>query len=99
MLLARDVLTRTPGAPIVFDVKSTQRLPEVIAAAGGRPVMGPSGDARVKEQMDAHGAPIAGEMSGHTFFRERWYGFDDATFTACRLLEVLSRHDDPSAVL
>jgi phosphomannomutase len=99
MLFAQDALARAPGAPIVFDVKSTQRLPEAIAAAGGRPVMGPSGYVLVKERMNELGAPVAGEMSGHVFFRERWYGFDDGTYGACRLLEILSRHADASAVL
>jgi phosphomannomutase len=99
MLLAQDALARVPGAPIVFDVKSTQRLPEFIAAAGGQPVMGPSGYVLVKERMKALGAPVAGEMSGHIFFAERWLGFDDGTYGACRLLEILSRHADPSAVL
>jgi phosphomannomutase len=99
MLLARDTLARVRGAPIVFDVKSTQRLPEVIAAAGGQPVMGPSGYVLVKQRMNELQAPIAGEMSGHIFFRERWYGFDDGTYGACRLLEILSQHADASAVL
>lgn len=99
MLLAQDALARVPGAPIVFDVKSTQRLPEFIAAAGGRPVMGPSGYVLVKQRMNELRAPIAGEMSGHIFFAERWYGFDDGTYGACRLLEILSRHADASAVL
>jgi phosphomannomutase len=99
MLLARDTLQRVPGAKIVFDVKSSQRLPEAIAAAGGHPVMGPSGYVRVKQQMQEAGAPLAGEMSGHIFFAERWLGFDDGTYSACRLLEILSRHDDAGAVL
>jgi phosphomannomutase len=99
MLLAQDALARVPGAPIVFDVKSTQRLPEFIAAAGGKPVMGPSGYVLVKERMNELRAPVAGEMSGHIFFAERWYGFDDGTYGACRLLEILSRHADASAVL
>jgi phosphomannomutase len=92
-------LSRAPGANIVFDVKSSQRLPEAIAAAGGRPVMGPSGYARVKQRMQEMGAPLAGEMSGHIFFAERWFGFDDGTYSACRLLEILSRHADASALL
>lgn len=99
MLLAQDTLARVPGAPVVFDVKSTQRLPEYIAAAGGRPVMGPSGYVLVKQRMNELRAPIAGEMSGHIFFAERWYGFDDGTYGACRLLEILSRHAAASAVL
>jgi len=99
ILFARDVLSRHPGAPIVFDVKSTQRLPEAIAAAGGRPVMDRSGYVLLKDRMRALAAPLAGEMSGHLFFDERWYGFDDGTYAACRLLEILSRQPDASAVL
>ena len=99
MLLARDTLQRVPGANIVFDVKSSQRLPEAISAAGGQPVMGPSGYVRVKERMQQANAPLAGEMSGHIFFGERWFGFDDGTYSACRLLEILSRHEAASAVL
>jgi phosphomannomutase len=98
-LLARDVLARKPGSPVVFDVKSSQCLPQAIAEAGGKPVMGSSGYVRVKQRMQEAGAPVAGEMSGHIFFADRWFGFDDATYTACRLLEILSRHDDASAVL
>jgi phosphomannomutase len=99
MLFAQDALTRSPGANIVFDVKSSQRLPEAIAAAGGNPVMGPSGYVLVKQKMRELDAPVAGEMSGHVFFAERWFGFDDGTYSACRLLEILSRHADASAVL
>jgi phosphomannomutase len=99
MLLARDALSRVPGANIVFDVKSSQRLPEAVAAAGGRPVMGPSGYVLVKQRMQEMHAPVAGEMSGHIFFAERWFGFDDGTYSACRLLEILSHAADPSAVL
>ncbi|AEG91766.1 phosphomannomutase/phosphoglucomutase [Ramlibacter tataouinensis] len=99
VLFARDVLSRHPGAPIVFDVKSTQRLPEAIAAAGGRPVMDRSGYVLLKDRMQALGAPLAGEMSGHLFFNDRWWGFDDGTYAGCRLLEILSRHPDAGAVL
>jgi phosphomannomutase len=99
MLFARDVLTRVPGAPILFDVKSTQRLGPVISEAGGVPVMTKSGYALLKARMQEMDAPLAGEMSGHVFFNERWYGFDDGTYGGCRLLEILSRHDDPGAVL
>jgi phosphomannomutase len=99
MLFAQDALTRVPGANIVFDVKSSQRLPEAIAASGGRPVMGPSGYVLVKQRMQEMDAPVSGEMSGHIFFAERWFGFDDGTYSACRLLEILSRHEDASAVL
>jgi phosphomannomutase len=93
------VLASRPGAPVVFDVKSTQQLAAVIAAAGGRPVMYKSGYSLLKGRMQELGAPLAGEFSGHVFFNDRWYDFDDGTYCACRLLEILSRHDDPSAVL
>jgi phosphomannomutase len=99
MLFAQDVLSRVPGATVLFDVKSTQRLAPVITAAGGTPVMYKSGYALLKARMKALNAPLAGEMSGHIFFNERWYGFDDGTYAACRLLEIVSRHADPSAVL
>jgi phosphomannomutase len=99
ILFARDVLARHPGAPIVFDVKSTQRLGAAIAAAGGRPVMDRSGYVLLHERMLALGAPLAGEMSGHLFFNDRWDGFDDGTYAGCRLLEILSRHADAAAVL
>jgi phosphomannomutase len=99
MLFARDVLERHPGAPILFDVKCSQRLGPLIRAAGGSPVMWKTGHSLVKAKMKELAAPLAGEMSGHIFFGERWYGFDDATYTAARLLEILSRSADPSAVL
>jgi len=99
VLFARDVLARHPGAPIVFDVKSTQRLPEAIVAAGGQPVMDQSGYVLIKARMQALGAPFAGEMSGHLFFQERWFGFDDGTYAACRLLEIAARHPDAGALL
>ena len=99
MLFARDILARHPGAPIIFDVKCSQRLGEAIRAAGGKPIMWKTGHSLIKARLKEIGAPIAGEMSGHIFFGERWYGFDDATYTAARLLEILSCHPDPSAVL
>lgn len=99
ILLAQDVLARHPGAPIVFDVKSTQRLAEAIAAAGGKPVMERSGYVLLKDRMRALDAPLAGEMSGHLFLNDRWPGFDDGTYAGCRLLEILSRHPDAGAVL
>ena len=99
MLLAQDVLTRVPGAPIVFDVKCTQRLAPAIAAAGGRPVMYRSGYPLLKARMHEMQAPLAGEMSGHIVFNERWLGFDDGTYAGCRLLEIVSRSEDPGAVL
>ncbi|MGV3493451.1 MAG: phosphomannomutase/phosphoglucomutase [Ramlibacter sp.] len=99
ILFAQDVLARHPGAPVVFDVKCTQRLPEAIAAAGGRPVMVASGYPQMKARALELDAPLSGEMSGHVIFRDRWYGFDDGTYAAARLLEILSRHADAGAVL
>ena len=99
MLFARDVLSRVPGAPILFDVKCTQRLAPAIAAAGGQPMMYKTGHSLIKAKMREVNAPLGGEMSGHIFFKERWYGFDDGTYAGCRLLEIVSRHPDPSAVL
>ncbi len=99
MLFARDILSRHPGAPIIFDVKCSQRLPVAIREAGGVPLLWKTGHSLIKAKLRETGAPFAGEMSGHLFFGERWYGFDDAMYTAARLLEILSRHVDPSAVL
>ena len=99
MLFARDVLSRVPGGEIVFDVKCTQRLAPEIAAAGGVPVMFKTGHSLIKARMRETHAPLGGEMSGHIFFKERWYGFDDGTYAGCRLLEILSRHPDANAVL
>ena len=99
MLLARDVLSRNRGATVIFDVKCSQRLAPAIRQAGGVPMMYKTGHSLIKAKMKEIGAPIAGEMSGHIFFGERWYGFDDATYTAARVLEILSRSADPSAVL
>ncbi|MBS0446001.1 MAG: phosphomannomutase/phosphoglucomutase [Proteobacteria bacterium] len=99
MLFAADILSRHPGAPVIYDVKCTQRLAPAIRAAGGTPLMWKTGHSLVKAKLRETGAPIAGEMSGHIFFVERWYGFDDATYTAARLLEILSRSQDPSRVL
>jgi phosphomannomutase len=99
MLFARDVLSRNPGGTIIFDVKCSQRLPVAIREAGGVPLLWKTGHSLIKAKLKETGAPFAGEMSGHLFFGERWYGFDDAMYTAARLLEILSRHADPSAVL
>lgn len=99
MLFARDILSRQPGAQIIYDVKCSQRLPVAIREAGGVPLMWKTGHSLIKAKLKETGAPFAGEMSGHVFFGERWYGFDDAMYTAGRLLEILSRSADPSAVL
>ena len=99
MLYAQDVLSRNPGATIIYDVKCTRNLAEVIAQHGGLPMMWKTGHSFIKAKMQETGAALAGEMSGHIFFKERWYGFDDGLYTATRLLEILS-HDAraPSAV-
>jgi len=99
MLFARDILKRHKGAPIIFDVKCSQRLPVVIRKAGGKPVLYKTGHSLIKAKLKELNAPFAGEMSGHLFFGERWYGFDDAMYTAARLLEILSREKNPSAFL
>ena len=99
MLFARDILSRVPGGKIIYDVKCSQQLALAIRAAGGEPLMYKTGHSLVKAKLKETGAPFAGEMSGHIFFAERWYGFDDATYTAGRLLEILSKEADPSAVL
>ncbi len=99
MLFAQDVLSRVPGGSIVYDVKCSQQLAPAIRAAGGVPVMFKTGHSLIKAQMKAIDSPLGGEMSGHVFFKERWYGFDDGTYAGCRLLEILSRSPDGTAVL
>lgn len=94
ILFARDILGRNPGAEIVFDVKCSRTLPAEIAAAGGKPTMWKTGHSLIKAQLKKSGAAIAGEMSGHIFFSERWYGFDDGVYSAARLLEILSATDE-----
>jgi phosphomannomutase/phosphoglucomutase len=99
MLLAKDVLSRNPGAQIIYDVKSTRLLAPWIERHGGRPLIWKTGHSLIKAKLKETGALLAGEMSGHTFFKERWYGFDDALYGGARLLEVLSRERNASAVL
>ena len=99
MLFARDVLSRVPGGTIVFDVKCSQRLTPEITAAGGVPLMYKTGHSLIKAKMKEVNSPLGGEMSGHIFFKERWYGFDDGTYAGARLLEIVSRSADASAVL
>ena len=97
MLFARDVVSRNPGADVLYDVKCSRRLAGVISEAGGRPIMWKSGHSLMKAKMQETGALLAGELSGHIFFAERWYGFDDGLYTAARLLEILGiedRHSD-----
>lgn len=89
MLFARDVLSRNPGAKIIYDVKCSRLLADDIRAHGGEPIMSRSGHSLIKTKMQETGALLAGEMSGHIFFKERWYGFDDALYCAARLLEII----------
>jgi phosphomannomutase/phosphoglucomutase len=90
MLFARDVLTRSPGATIIYDVKCTGKLQSMILQAGGSPIMWKTGHSLIKSKMRETDAELAGEMSGHFFFRERWYGFDDGIYAAARLTEILA---------
>jgi len=99
MLFAKDVLSRCPGREIVYDVKCTRNLAPWIRKHGGVPGMWKTGHSLIKSRMKERDAPLAGEMSGHMFFGERWYGFDDAQYAGARLLEILSRDKNPSAVL
>ena len=99
MLFAADVLKRQPGASIIFDVKSTRNLAPWIKQHGGTPVLWKTGHSFIKKKLQESGAALAGEMSGHFFFKERWYGFDDGLYAGARLLEILSRERDPGAVL
>ena len=99
MLFAADVLTRHPGAQILYDVKCTRHLAPWISKHGGVPLMYKTGHSLVKAKLRETGAPLGGEMSGHIFFKDRWYGFDDGMYSAARLLEILTREADPSALL
>ena len=99
MLFAADVLSRVPGGQIIYDVKCTRLLAPWIKQHGGVPLMWNTGHALVKAKLKETGAPLAGEMSGHTFFKERWYGFDDGLYTGARLLEILARSADVNAPL
>lgn len=99
LLFAEDVLKREPGATIIYDVKSTRHLAPWIQARGGKPLMWKTGHSLVKAKMKETAAALAGEMSGHIFFKERWYGFDDGLYAGARLLEILSQSSDASAVL
>ena len=99
MLFAADVLKRNPGAEILFDVKCTRNLAPWIRKHGGRPTMWKTGHSLIKAKMKETGALLAGEMSGHIFFKERWYGFDDGVYAGARLLEYLSGVPDISAAL
>jgi phosphomannomutase/phosphoglucomutase len=97
MLYARDVLSRNPGAEIIFDVKSSRNLSKYIAQHGGKPTMWKTGHSFIKNKMKETGALLAGEMSGHIFFKERWFGFDDGLYAAARMLEILSADPRPAS--
>ena len=99
MLYAQDVLAHRPGGQIIYDVKCTRNLAPWVRKHGGVPLMWRTGHSLIKAKLKETGAPLAGEMSGHVFFNDRWYGFDDGLYTGARLLEILSRSADPSAVL
>ena len=97
ILFARDVLARNPGGTIIYDVKCSRTLEQAIRDAGGKPLMWKTGHSLIKAKLKETGALLAGEMSGHIFFKERWYGFDDGIYAATRLLELLSRDTRPVA--
>ena len=97
ILYSRDILSRNTGAKIVFDVKCSSLLPKDIAEHGGEPIMSRTGHSFIKAKLKETGAALGGEMSGHIFFKERWYGFDDALYTGARLLEILSKTDKTCA--
>ncbi len=99
LLFAEDVLKREKGATIIYDVKSTRNLAPWIRERGGIPLMWKTGHSLVKAKMKETGSALAGEMSGHVFFKERWFGFDDGLYAGARLLEILSHFDDPSKIL
>ncbi len=98
-LFSQDVLSRVPGGTIVFDVKCSQRLAPAIEAAGGKPMIFKTGHSLIKAKMKEIDSPLGGEMGGHIFFKERWFGFDDGTYAGCRLLEILSKSPNASDVL
>jgi len=97
MLYAEDVLKRKPGALIIFDIKSTTNLETVIKKFGGEPLMWKTGHSFIKAKMKETGAELAGEMSGHIFFKERWFGFDDGLYSAARMLEIVSQRDETTS--
>jgi phosphomannomutase/phosphoglucomutase len=99
MLFAKDVLSRNPGSQIIYDVKCTRNLGKWVTQHGGEPLMWKTGHSLVKAKLKETGAPLAGEMSGHIFFKDRWFGFDDGLYTGARLLEILSREKDPNQTL
>lgn len=99
VLLARDILPRYPGAPMIFDVKCSRALAREITALGGQPVMHRSGHSFMKQKMQESGAPLGGEYSAHVFIKDQWFGFDDGMYTAARILEILARQSQSSGEL
>jgi phosphomannomutase/phosphoglucomutase len=99
IIFSRDIIRRQPGAKIIFEVKCSQALPEMIAKMGGQPIMWKTGHSLLKKKMKETGAPLAGEMSGHLFFADRYYGYDDAIYASARLVELLSRGQKPLSAL
>ncbi len=93
IIFGRDILKNHPGAPVIFEVKCSQALPEMIEKFGGKPVMWKTGHSNLKKKMKETGSPFAGEMSGHLFFADRFYGFDDAIYASARMVELLSKSD------
>ena len=91
IIFSREVLKEHPGAPIIFDVKCSQALPEMIEKFGGKPIMSKTGHSNLKQKMKDLKAPLAGEMSGHVFFADRYFGFDDAIYASARMVELVSR--------
>ena len=100
MLYAQEILARNPGGEVIYDVKCSRNLPEIIKRAGGKPIMWKTGHSFIKKKLkETPGSLLAGEMSGHIFFKERWYGFDDALYTAARLLEIVAKDGRPTVEL
>ena len=99
MLYSADVLKRKPGALIIYDIKSTTNLESYIKNLGGVPLMWKTGHSFIKAKMKETGAELAGEMSGHIFFKERWFGFDDGLYSAARMLEIISQHDESTSAI
>jgi phosphomannomutase/phosphoglucomutase len=93
MLFAKDIVSRNPGADVLFDVKCTRELNSLVSSYGGRPIMWKTGHSQMKTKMQETGALIGGELSGHIFIKDRWYGFDDGMYACARLLEIMTLRD------
>ena len=99
IIFSRDIIRQQPGAKVIFEVKCSQALPEMIEKFGGQPIMWKTGHSLLKKKMKETGAPLAGEMSGHLFFADRYYGYDDAIYASARLVELLSHGSEPLSAL